>query len=229
MDDLRGRLDAPGEPLRLIAIDDEADWCSHLAITARIFGYTLDSAQTVEEARLKIQEAEQQGRPYHAAIVDMNFEMGKKKIELPRGKEVLKYLKSNHPLIACIMVSGSESISPETVLDLRDDFDLDYYLGKAHFDIDTFNQAIQKAVRRVRAVRSGGLEELRLQRLLEQYRGIYLNVYKNLANAQERKAMKGVDVDVATLNEIARYKEELREAEGRVRDVEQQLVSIRAD
>ena len=225
MEDLRGTSSKACEPLRLIAIDDEVEWCSLLASTARLLGYTLDFATTLEEAALKLQAAEQVQRPYHAAIVDMNFETGRKKIELPRGKEVIQYLKTNHGPIVCIMVSGA-GVSPEMVLDLRDDFDLDYYLRKDHFDIDTFNQSLQKAIRRGRAVKSVSHRAQRLQRLLAQWQGIYLHTYDNLAVASERKAMKGLDVDVATLNEIERYEAELREAERHIKEIERQLAGL---
>ncbi|NTU80346.1 MAG: hypothetical protein HGA45_13380 [Chloroflexales bacterium] len=227
MDDLRGGRGATREPLRLIAIDDEADWCSLLASTARLLGYTLDAASTLEEAVLKIQEAEQRERPYHGAIIDMNFEMGKRKIELPRGKEVVQYLKSKHTYLACIMVSGA-GVSPETVLDLRDDFDLDYYLRKDHFDIETFDHSLQKAIRRARGGRAGGHYAQRLQQLLKQWHSIYLRTYENLAVAHERKALKGVDVDVATLNEIERYEAELHEARAHIKELEQQMTAAEA-
>jgi ActR/RegA family two-component response regulator len=228
MYDLLGGRSAPREPLRLIAIDDEADWCALLASTARVLGYMLDSASTLEEAVLKIQAAEAQERPYHGAIVDMNFETGKRKIELPRGKEVVQYLKSKYAYMACIMVSGA-GVPPETVLDLRDDFDLDYYLRKDYFDIETFDRALQKAIRRSRAVRSGGHYAQRLQLLLRQWQGIALQTNTNLAVVRERQALKGLDVDVATLNEIERYTLELNEVRAHIKELEQQIAALDAN
>lgn len=211
-----------GEALRLIAIDDEDEWCARLKTTAGLYGHTLDSATTLEDAIAKIQAAERDGRPYDVALVDMNFETGRKRIELPRGKEALKYLKAHHPQVACIMISGAP-VSPETVLDLRDDFDLDYYLRKEHLDIDTFDRSIRKAVRRARSVGPGCAAEQRLERLLAQWRGVHLRIYENLATASERKALKGLDVDVATLNEIGRYEQELAEAARHIDELERQL------
>ena len=226
--DLLGGRNGPREPLRLIAIDDEADWCALLGSTARLLGHTLDSASTLEEAVLMIQAAEAQERPYHGAIVDMNFETGKRKIELPRGKEVVQYLKAKYSSMACIMVSGA-GVSPETVLDLRDDFDLDYYLRKDYFDIETFDRALQKAIRRVRAVRSGEYSAQQLQLLLRQWQGIALQTSRNLAVMRERQALKGLDVDVATLNEIKRYTLELDEVRAHVKELEQQIATLGAN
>ncbi len=211
--------------LRLIVIDDEPEWCNDLATTAEVLGYKLASANTLEEAKLKIQEAERQGVPFDVALIDMNFEMGKKKIEVPRGKEVVRYIKTHHAPMACIMVSGS-SVTPEMVLDLRDDYDLDYYIQKHRFDIDAFARVIKKVVARAR---SGGTIQRRqqeLQKLLGQWQDVHLFMSRNLAIVRRREAIKGIDVDVKTIHEIEQYEAALQEATTQIQLIEQRLAVL---
>lgn len=220
------------EVLRLIVIDDDQEWCELLKLTAQSFvdenkrlKYDMDMSSTLEEAKRMIQEAEQQATPYTVAIVDMNFEMGKKKIEYPRGKEVVQYIKTNHTYMACIMVSGS-GITPETVLELRDDYNLDYYVSKDRFDRDAFGKAIEKAIRRVHTTTTTNQYEQKLRQLLKQWRSTYLSISGNLAAARQREALKGIDTDIATLNEIKRYRANLQEAQAQIASIEQQLASL---
>lgn len=212
--------------IRLIAIDDDPEWCSLIEITAQSLGYLIDTAQSLEEAKLKIQEAEQKGMAYTVAIIDMNFEMGKKKIEFPRGKEAVQYIKSHHASIACIMVSGS-GVTPETVLDLRDDYDLDYYVQKDRFDIDAFGRAIKKAIQRTSAVKTTDRYQKELQKLLQHWRGVYLSTSRNLAIARQREALKGIDVDVGTIHEIEQYQAHMQEAEDQIEAIERKLAQLR--
>ncbi len=138
----------PTECLRLIVIDDDPEWCELLADTAEFLGHSLDTAHSLEEARHKIKISEEKQQLYSIALIDINFVSGRQRIELPRGKEAIRYIKSYHPYIACIVLSGS-TITPDSVLDLRDEYDLDYYVQKDRFDLDTFARAIRNAMRRV--------------------------------------------------------------------------------
>lgn len=150
MSELSTASPSPRELFRLIVIDDDIDWCRILRITVQSMGHSLDTANTLEEAMLKIQQAEDAQQPYDVALIDMNFEMGKQRIAIPRGKEVVQYVKQHHPYMACIILSGS-GVTPDSVLDLRDDYDLDYYVQKDRFDLDTFSKALERAVTRVRS------------------------------------------------------------------------------
>jgi CheY-like chemotaxis protein len=138
--------------LRLLVIDDDEEWRSILSDIAEDLGHTADTAATLEEARTKLRRADARQRRYDIALIDMNFEIGKQNTQMPRGKEVVQYIKTHYPAMACIMVSGSLNITPERVLDLRDDYDLDYYIQKERFEIDTFVRALERALARVRVM-----------------------------------------------------------------------------
>jgi CheY-like chemotaxis protein len=143
---------APGAHLKLIVIDDDLDWCRTLSLVVRSIGHLLDIAQTLEDAKKQLIEAEEQQAPYVAAFIDMNFEMpvsaGSRPLALPFGQEAIRYIKTNHPRIACIMVSG-DTMSPDQVLDLRDEFDLDYYVQKDRLEV--LDKALFRAIQRVEA------------------------------------------------------------------------------
>jgi len=119
-------MESIGRRAEIIIIDDDREWCAVLSEMVTTLGYFADKAYTLEEAQLRINESEKKNAPYAVAILDMNFETGKSNIEVPRGKEILKYIKSHHPHIACVIISGAGKDVDE-ILDLRDDYDLDYY------------------------------------------------------------------------------------------------------
>lgn len=136
------------EPLRLIVIDDDTNWCTVLGHMVRSMGYTLDAAGSLEEARQRIGDAERAQRRYTIAIIDMNFKISG--FDLVQGEEIIEYIKKNHPYIACVIAS-SERMSPEDVLDLRDNKGLDYYLLKERISIDKVRRAIQRSLQRTQA------------------------------------------------------------------------------
>ncbi|MFL5803522.1 MAG: CHAT domain-containing protein [Roseiflexaceae bacterium] len=150
------RKRAHGAQLKLIVIDDDLDWCQTLSLVVRSVGHALDIAQTLEDAKQKLILAEEQEAPYVAAFIDMNFEMnvstGSGRLALPFGQEAIRYIKANHPHVACIMVSG-DVMRPDQVLDLRDEFDLDYYVQKDRLEV--LDKALSRALQRVGA-RAGG-------------------------------------------------------------------------
>jgi hypothetical protein len=129
---------------KIIVIDDDIDWCKTVTTFARIQGHKIESANTIEDSLAKIQEAQSQNDPFSIAIIDMQFVVGKQTIK--GGKDVLIYIKTNHPYIGCIMASGE--LNPSYAFDLRDDFDLDYCMLKD--DTDRLGTAIKKASERIR-------------------------------------------------------------------------------
>ena len=132
-------MEQPGKGKRIIVIDDNQDWCDVVGKMAKGLGYAADSAGTPEDAYAKIEKAHKGGEPFRVAIVDMRFEVGK--IEISLGRDVIKLIKDNYPEIACVLSSG-ETHSPKDVLDLRDDYGLDYYLAKTDIERDALNYAI---------------------------------------------------------------------------------------
>lgn len=134
----------PDKEKKIIVIDDNPDWCIAVNQWAAKLGYFVDSAGTPEDAYKKIARAQKDNAPFRIAIVDMRFEVDNIG-NISLGRDVIKEIKDNYPYIACILSSG-ETHSPKDVLDLRDDYGLDYYLPKLEIDRDTLNYAINRAL-----------------------------------------------------------------------------------
>lgn len=208
--------------LRIIIIDDDPDWCLTFAQIAQALGHSVEPAHTLEEAQYKIKNADDKGESYSIAIVDMNFEAGSRRIEIARGKEAVKFIKTHHRHIACIMISGS-GVTPDNVLDLRDEYDLDYYVQKDRVDLDTLPRAFQKALLRVNPV-DDKVRHLRiLQDSLKKWRGIRALLISNLALAKEKEAREGVNVAINIINEIKKYTNDLNETEEYITKLEQEI------
>jgi CheY-like chemotaxis protein len=137
---------AKQKSLRLIVVDDKPAWCQTIGFMVQGLGHTLDVANTLEEAKIKIRAAEEQGNPYTIAIIDMNFEI--EGVEVSRGQEAIKYIKDHHNYMACIVASG-QKVMPDDVLDLRDEYGLDYYLQKDRIDMGKIKKALQTALKRI--------------------------------------------------------------------------------
>lgn len=135
--------------LRLIVIDDDIEYCDALKeIVEEELIYSLDVVNTIKEFRIKLKEAEAQGKVYAIAIIDMNLSPGDA-IVRRTGQEAIKIIKTHHPYIGCIMASGA--LSGDIVLRLRDDYDLDTYISKANITAESLEEQIQKALQRVRS------------------------------------------------------------------------------
>ena len=130
--------------IKIIIIDDDPDWCVLIKIMAQGLGHVLDSAVTPEDAYAKIEQAQMEGSPYQVAIVDMAFNIGVNNNSL--GKEIMKTIKDQYPQIACILSSG-QPLSPSDILDLRDEYGLDYYLVKNNAERATLDHAIIRALK----------------------------------------------------------------------------------
>ncbi len=209
--------------LRLIVIDDEPSWSTMLGHMARSLGHALDAAHSPEEGQVMLQQAESAGRPYSIAIIDLNFKIGK--IALNRGQELIQYIKAHHPAMACIVASG-EKVLPDNVLDLRDEYDLDYYVQKDRISLDIFRKALRKALARVTPSLQNEDRRKLLQKTLEKWQHVRMMASHNLANVKEREALKGIDVDVTTLNEIAQYETRVAEANEQIRALRNEIEAL---
>lgn len=208
--------------LKIIILDDEADWCLTICETARMLGHMAEAVSTLEEAQEKIQGAYNASTPYHIAVVDLLFETGKDKIRVQRGKEAIRYIKTRHPYMACVMVSGAD-LASDHVLDMRDEYGLDYYLQKDRFDLDTFSRAIEKSVRRSQPIDPKQNRRKNLIETLEKSKDVRAILLNDLAKVKERAALKGLDVDVATHNELARFQTQLKDIEKNIEQMEKEI------
>jgi CheY-like chemotaxis protein len=208
---------------RIIIIDDDPDWRKTLGEYSKLLGHIPDVADSLDDAKTKIGEAEKNGDPYSVALLDMNFEIGKTKIPVPQGKQVIKHIKTHHPYIACIMVSGSTEVTPDFVLDLRDECDLDYFLEKQHISDELLFKAIQKATRRISPVGDPNSHTRVLKDSLEKWKSIYYLYENNLSRAKEKEAIKGIDVDTITVHEIERYQLMLNEAKVQIIKIQDEI------
>ncbi len=216
---------SPDKPLKILIIDDSALFQKMIGECAEMLGYSWQAVGNAQEALIAIKEAEEEQEPFSVVIIDTKYEIGEAKVRM--GKTLLRIIKSQYSHIACIVTSGS-GLSAEKVLDMRDDYGLDYYIPKDRLDLDTLDEGIKKAVERVRSLRT---DEERLQRLqitLDRYRdnrAIYLH---NLSLAEEKKAKRGLDVSIETENEIAFYKQKIKETRQAERQLEQEIKKLQA-
>ena len=137
----------PDNALRILIIDDEDDWRLRIKLYAQLIGYDSESADSFENAVALLAEAERQQKPFSIAIIDMKFKTGM--VETAVGTDILEYIKSEYPYIACIMATGSTDVDP---LDLRDVYNLDSYIPKATFDKAVFAKKITEALKRVQSI-----------------------------------------------------------------------------
>jgi ActR/RegA family two-component response regulator len=144
---------------RVLIIDDDAGWRTTLATYFRLRRWEVEEAASSTEAEAKSDAALQAGRPFTLATVDMGFVIGgvgqataesihSPSLEMPMGGHILNYLKSRHPYIACVMISGYKELTIEDVIDLRDDHNLDYFIHKHRVNTH-LDETIRKALQRV--------------------------------------------------------------------------------
>src|SRR6185295_1434563 len=61
---------------------------------------------------------------------------------------LIEEIKEHHPYMACVVASG-EKVSPDAVLDLRDEHGLDYYLQKDRISREKIKKALQRSYERM--------------------------------------------------------------------------------
>jgi DNA-binding NtrC family response regulator len=209
---------------RIIIIDDEEDWGVMLKMMAESRGYIAEYVNKPQDAREKIKLAHDKGEPYLIATIDRKFKIGEKGIEIARGVEVLDFIKEHYEYIACIMVSG-DSVSPEEILDLRDNHNLDYFLQKDRVEIDSLLRAIDRAMQRIHPRDPKDQIKL-LEDALKTEESNLVHLLGNLSFARKKAAQKGIDVDVATRNEIENYTEEIKQAKLQIEFIENEIKKI---
>ncbi len=84
------------EPIRVLLVDDDPDFCQGLARWLGRRGYQVDTAAHGGEALRCLARA----RPYHVALIDFALEPG------PNGVEVMRRIKLHDPEIVAIIFTG---------------------------------------------------------------------------------------------------------------------------
>jgi len=220
MSELKAASITTGQPFKILIIDDDPLDIQLLGMNAQTLGYLWQSASNVNEALLAIKEAEEREESFVVATIDMEFETARSGKGF--GKTILRNIKSSYPNIACIIISGS-GVTAHEVLDLRDDYGLDYYISKDRLDLDTLERGIRKALNRVRPLRSIEARRKVLEETLEKYKDVCAIYAQNLAKVQEKKAKRGSDVSVDIENQIEDFAEQLEKARNKVQELEEEI------
>lgn len=141
------------QALRVLIIDDDPLLPSLIGSIMEMLGHTWQSANNPDDALLALKEAEKSKNPFSIVTIDMKFDVGKNEVPMLIGKTILQKIKSQYPHIACIVISGS-GVAAHEVLDLRDEYGLDYYISKDRLDKDTLDRGIKRALRRVKIIKN---------------------------------------------------------------------------
>lgn len=209
-----------GGPPRILIVDDEDPFCQMLARFVELTRCEPMIAHGHNEAIQYIRNAEKENRPFSLVTIDMRFE-GQGHYGL-QGSWILSEIKSLHPYIACVVISG-ETVTPEEVLGYRDTYDLDYFLQKDRLDPLKMADAILRATKRVRLLGHHDRNLMRLNEALVKWRDVETIYTDNLAHVERQKAEQGLHVTVEVENQIRRYRKQLEEARAEVTRLEADL------
>ena len=116
-------------PQKILIIDDDPLLQTLIGNMAEMLGYGWEAANSLQEAQQALKQADTRGQPFAVVTIDMKFEVGKDGVSMLMGKTILQQIKAQYPQTACIVISGA-GLSAHEVLDLRDDYGLDYYTGE---------------------------------------------------------------------------------------------------
>lgn len=219
--------DTPPEattPVKVLIVDD--DPLFHKLIVPNIAkwgGYICQATADTDEAMRLIKAAEAENAPFSVVTIDMNFVVSN--IEMPIGKTLIQDIKAEYPYIACIMVSGS-GLSAHEVLDLRDDYGIDYYISKDRFDPDTFERGVKRALNRVRPLRNTAERRKLLEATLERYKDTYAIYLHNLSIVETQKAQQGLEVSVNLENQIKLYTEKVAQIQAQIQAITAEINAL---
>lgn len=216
------------EQPRILIIDDDPLFHGLIGGTAEMLGYTWQAANNLNEAMLALREAETHETPFAVVTIDMKFEMGKGGEQVLLGKTILRQIKAAYPNIACIIISGS-GVPAHEVLNMRDDYGLDYYISKDRLEPETLDRGIKRALERIRPLKNTEVRRVKLEKALEKYKDICAIYVHNLAQMEEKKAQKGIDVSVDIENQIELYQEKLQAAQHKVKVLTVEIQQLGSD
>lgn len=220
-------LDSTSRPRKVLIVDDDKDWRESIGLCAKVLNYEYALAESYDEVKSKIKEAEESQNPFSIVTIDMRFEIGKEGTLSLRGKDILRYCKSAYPYLACIMISGS-GVPAHEILDLRDDYDLDYYISKDRLDVEMLERAINRALKRVRPLGSTERKLETARETLDIFKDTCLIYEHHLATIKQKKAHMGIDVSVAVESEIRIYTKILQEVQKNIQKKEEEIKLLEA-
>jgi CheY-like chemotaxis protein len=213
------------EPLKVLIVDDDQLWRETISRGFRILGHEPEYAGDFEEAIAKIDAARGEGIPFSVATIDMRFEIGSQsdtsanRLGISYGNQILQYIKKRYPGMACIMISGS-GVTPEMVLDLRDEYDLDYFIQKDRFfEPKMLERAVARALERAQETtetQPGAVDQLNQPEVFVSYRrSVSWGQARAVANSlRERGVDVFLDLDGIREGEFApRIEKEIKERE----------------
>lgn len=125
--------------LRMLVIDDDLEYCEKiLKLTVENLGHTLDIANNFQDAKQKLEVADQGQQPFDIAIIDMNLGAYTSRL----GNEISEFIIQYYPYIGCILLSGEKDLDP---MRLQRRYGFDDYVSKLWFDIERFREALDSA------------------------------------------------------------------------------------
>lgn len=138
----------PGnQPIKILIIEDDPIWRELITRLAKSLGYDAQTANSFEEVEEKLRQAETIGQPFSIVTIDALFKLGETNQEYYLGYEILRYIKSTYQNMPCILISGVSAVGSK-VLDLREEYGLDYYIPKMDLNPKELEMRVQKAIAR---------------------------------------------------------------------------------
>ena len=129
---------------KILIIDDDESFCQLISRYVEMFSCEPDIATNRDSAIELLENSVLSGTPYSVVTIDMRLEEGDEVYKKFQGVELLQFIKVEHPLTGCLILSG-ESLSYDEILDLRDNYGMDYILAKDQFSPSKFSEALKRA------------------------------------------------------------------------------------
>jgi serine/threonine protein kinase len=123
---------------KVLVIEDEPTW--QRQISQALIGYDLQTTPTVEEAKQYLDQARIEGTPFQVITLDISLERSKRGQFDKSGERLLNYIKSKHPNIKCVVVSGTANV--DQVSDYFSKFSVLNCFSKRSFDAKRFREYI---------------------------------------------------------------------------------------
>ena len=133
----------------ILVIDDENFWRATIAKMVSRLGFTCKSVGDFEEAIVVLDQAEANNQLFDIAIIDVNFQYASagQTIFTPYGIQLLPDITEKYPYLGRVIITGA-SHPHHYILDLRDEYDIDYYIHKNTLTEEVLHKGFQRAIAR---------------------------------------------------------------------------------